>query len=62
MHIEGSINDLEGNQIMLLRVFSHLGVLALNANRASARNMRARSFEVGFNLKRESPPHIYELH
>jgi hypothetical protein len=45
MYNEGSINDLEGNRIMLLRVFSHLGVLALNGNRASARNIRERSFE-----------------
>ena len=26
MDNEGSINDLEGDQIMLLRVFGHLGV------------------------------------
>jgi hypothetical protein len=43
---EGSINDLEGNQIMLLRAFGHLGVLALNANRASARNIKRDRFRL----------------
>ena len=38
MTSEHGINDLSGNQIMPRREFSDLGVLALNANRASARN------------------------
>jgi hypothetical protein len=44
MNRERSINNLADNQIMFRRGFNHLGALALNANKTSARtsNKRAR--------------------
>jgi hypothetical protein len=40
---ERSINRLAGNQTALRRVFSHLGALALNADRASERDSNKKT-------------------
>jgi hypothetical protein len=49
------LNNLADNQIMLQRGFNHLGVFALNANRASARNNN-KKHEWAVKAQRSKPP------